>query len=135
MHATTSPDHLLPKIGRKFQKAAQRKEKQEWALEKPKLDNARKLRGIFFFDPEDVECKRAEMLELLVEAAMPCKVKNYQYRGNIQRIRQPQIKACMHRGSSRIYERAFGKNCTETALQEREFNSYNVVHKFILNKE
>ena len=33
--------------------AAQRREKQEWSSEKPKLDNASKLRGIFFFDPED----------------------------------------------------------------------------------
>ena len=34
-------------------KAAKKKEKQEWAMVKPKLDNARKLRGIFFVDPED----------------------------------------------------------------------------------
>ena len=36
--------------------AAQRKEKQ-WAIEKPKLDNARKLRGIYFIDPDDNEFK------------------------------------------------------------------------------
>ena len=37
--------------------AAQRKEKQVWAIEKPKLDNARRLRGIHFIDPDDVEFK------------------------------------------------------------------------------
>ena len=38
-------------------KAAQRKEKLQRTIEKPKLDNARKLRGICFNDPEDVEFK------------------------------------------------------------------------------
>ena len=38
-------------------KAAQRKEKQQWALENPKLDNARKLRGNYFIDPDDKEFK------------------------------------------------------------------------------
>ena len=33
------------------------KERQKWAIEKPKLDNARRLRGIFFIDPEDKEFK------------------------------------------------------------------------------
>ena len=33
--------------------AAQKKEKQERAVEKPKLDDARKLRGIYFIDPEE----------------------------------------------------------------------------------
>ena len=31
------------------------KEKQHWARERPKLENARKLRGIWFIDPEDKE--------------------------------------------------------------------------------
>ena len=34
------------KIWSEMSKAAQRKEKQHWAIEKPQLDNARKLRGI-----------------------------------------------------------------------------------------
>ena len=36
-------------------KAAQKKEKQECANEKPKLDNVRRLRGFYFIDPEDGE--------------------------------------------------------------------------------
>ena len=40
--------------GRKL-KAAQKKEKQERTNEKPKLDNARRFRGICFIDPEDGE--------------------------------------------------------------------------------
>ena len=37
--------------------ASKRKEKQKWAIEKPKLDNARKLRGIYYIDPDDGEFK------------------------------------------------------------------------------
>ena len=31
--------------------------KEKWAIEKPKLDNARKLRGIYFIDAADAEFK------------------------------------------------------------------------------
>ena len=37
--------------------ASERKEKQKWAFAKPKLDNARKLRGIHFIDLDDGEFK------------------------------------------------------------------------------
>ena len=36
---------------------AQLKERQEWSHEKPKLDNARKLRGIYFIDLKEKEFK------------------------------------------------------------------------------
>ena len=45
------------KLGAKLGKAAQNREKQEWKNEKPKLDNARRLRGIYFIDPDDEEYK------------------------------------------------------------------------------
>ena len=35
-------------------KAAQRKDELQWTIEKPKPDNARKLRGICFIDPDDI---------------------------------------------------------------------------------
>ena len=54
IQTTTRPDHVWPEIWTKIGNAAQnRKKKQEWAKEKPKLDNARKLRGIYFIDPDD----------------------------------------------------------------------------------
>ena len=54
------------------------KTKQKWIIEKPKLDNARRLRGIFIIDPEDEEFKRVmknarRMLEIPMPAAMACK--------------------------------------------------------------
>ena len=39
----------------RFGLACQNYEEEEWALEKPNLGNARNLRGISFFDPEDGE--------------------------------------------------------------------------------
>ena len=32
------------------------KEEQYWASDRPKLENSRKLRGIYFIEPEDKEC-------------------------------------------------------------------------------
>ena len=58
--------------------ASKRKEEQKWVIEKPKLDNARRLRGIFFIEPDDEEFTRTmktagEKLEIPMPATMPCK--------------------------------------------------------------
>ena len=58
-------------------KAGQNREKQEWAKEKPKFDNARRLRGIYLFDPEDENYKETlnsarRKLERPMAPAMPC---------------------------------------------------------------
>ena len=69
-------------------KHAKLKEKQKWAEEKIHLDNARKLRGIYFIDPEDKEFKETiknarKKLETSVAPAMPCKImKNHQNYGS-----------------------------------------------------
>ena len=60
-------------------KNAKLKERQKWSHEKPHLDNARKLRGIYFIDPEDKEFKETiknacKKLETSVAPAMPCKI-------------------------------------------------------------
>ena len=55
IQTTTRPDYVGPEVWTKIGKAAQNREKQEWPKEKPKLDNARKLRGIYFIDPDDKE--------------------------------------------------------------------------------
>ena len=59
-------------------KHAKLKEKQKWSNEKLHLENARKLRGIYFIDPEDTEFKETiknarKKLETSVAPAMPCK--------------------------------------------------------------
>ena len=60
-------------------KNAKLKEKQKWSEEEIHLDNARKLRGIYFIDPEVKEFKETiknarEKLETPVALVMPCKI-------------------------------------------------------------
>ena len=38
-------------------KSGSTKRMQQWAIEKPELDNARKLRGIHFVHPQDTDFK------------------------------------------------------------------------------
>ena len=51
-------DSLWPEIWKDMSEASKRNEKQKWAIEKPKLDNTRRLRGIYFIDPADEEFKQ-----------------------------------------------------------------------------
>ena len=50
---TSRPDHLWPELWKSMGKHAGVKEKQKWSNEQLHLENARKLRGIYFIDPED----------------------------------------------------------------------------------
>ena len=54
---TSRPDHPWPELWKSMGKHAKLKEQQKWSHEKPKLDNARRLRGIYFIEPEDKEFK------------------------------------------------------------------------------
>ena len=76
---TSRPDHLWPEIWKTMGKNAKLKEKQKWSNEKLHLENARKLRGIYFIDPEDKEFKETiknarKKLETSIAPAMPCKI-------------------------------------------------------------
>ena len=76
---TSRPDHLWPELWKSMGKHAKLKEKQKWSEEKLHLENARKLRGIYFIDPEDTEFKETiknarKKLETSVFPAMPCKI-------------------------------------------------------------
>ena len=76
---TSRPDHLWPELWKTMGKNAKLKEKQKWSNEKLHLDNARKLRWIYFIDPEDKEFKEtiknaSKKLETSVAPAMPCKI-------------------------------------------------------------
>ena len=71
--------HLWPELWKSMGKHAKLKEKQKWSNEKLHLENARKLRGIYFIDPEDKEFKETiknarKKLETSVAPAMPCKI-------------------------------------------------------------
>ena len=83
-------------------KNARLKEKQMWSNEKLHLENARKLRGIYFIDPEDKEFKGTiknarKKLETSVALAMPCKiVKKNCGSGASNKIKN---KTCVYSGS------------------------------------
>ena len=47
---TSRPDYVWPQLWTKLGRNAKLKEKQKWSNEKPKLDSARRLRGIYFID-------------------------------------------------------------------------------------
>ena len=66
-------------VGRNWERNAKLKERQKWSHEKPQLDNARKLRGIYFIDPQDKEFKEPiknarKKLETPVAPVLPCKI-------------------------------------------------------------
>ena len=75
---TSRPDNVWPGMWKHTSDAAKRKTKQSWIIEKPKLDYAKQLRGIFFIEPDDEEFKQAmrntrRKLENPMPAEMPCK--------------------------------------------------------------
>ena len=86
-------------------KHAKLKEKQKWSNEKLHLENARKLRKIYFIDSEDKEFKETiknarKKLETPMAPAMPCKTsKNSQH--GVTRCKSNEIKsklACILEG-------------------------------------
>ena len=99
-------------------KNAQLREKHKWAIEKPKLDNAWRLRGIYVIDPEDKEFKET--------------IRNARKNGNIsgsrhalqdmqekQAWRDPkqdwwfQVWICVCPGSQWIHKNAYGRISTK----------------------
>ena len=54
---TTRPDNVWPDMWKHMSDASKCKAKQKGSIEKTKLDNARKLRGVFFFEPKDEDFK------------------------------------------------------------------------------
>ena len=89
---TSRPDHFWPELWDKMGKGAKLKEQQKWSIEKLHLDNARKLRGIYFIDLED------KKMETPVALATPCNFmksnKNWEWC-----IQQNQNKTCGYSGS------------------------------------
>ena len=61
-------------------KNAKLKEKQKWSEEKIHLENARKLRGIYFIDPEDKEFKETikNARKKLETSVAPAALQNYE---------------------------------------------------------
>ena len=121
--------------------AAKSKAKQKWAIEKPKLDNARQMRGIFFIEPEDEEFKHTmknarRKLEIPMPAAMPCKTLAHCRGENCRSIAKRKTKeACIVDAdeSMRIRLDCAPHRYHEDHIAAKGINSlnhYNLVHNF-----
>ena len=136
---TSRPDHLWPELWKSMGKHAKLKEKQKWSEEKLHLENARKLRGIYFIDPEDTEFKETiknarKKLETSVAPAMPCKIMKNCGSGVSNKI-QTKL-ACILEANESTRMR-MGNSIPSNhedhiaGKGENSLQHYNLVHKFI----
>ena len=122
---------------------AKLKEKHKWSNEQPKFDNARRLRGIYFIDPEDKEFKETiknarKKLETPVAPAMPCKTSNIckhgETRGKTNEIKSKLVCILEASESTRLRMEESLPNYHEDRIAGKGDNSlqhYNFEHKFI----
>ena len=99
--------------------AAQRKAKQRWAIEKPKLDNARQRRGIFFIEPNDEKIKLTlkasrRKLEVPMPAAMLCKRPTTSSLETHRSIGKRKRKIRLHCYCRRKHQTKAGRSLTQT---------------------
>ena len=122
--------------------AAKSKAKQKRAIEKPKLDNARQSRAIFFMEPADEELRQiiknaSRKLEVPMPAAMPCETPAHcrgRACGNIGKRKTKH--ACIVDADETMRIRLEGVPHRYHAddISSKGINSlsrYNLVHKFI----
>ena len=139
---TARPGHLWPEIWKTMGKHAKLKEKQKWSDEKLHLDNARKLRGICFIDPEDKEFKETiknarKKLETSIAPAVPCQImKSSKNCGSGASNKIKTRLACILESSesTRLRMGEYLPNHHEDHIAGKGDNSlqhYNYVHKFI----
>ena len=115
-------------------KNAKLRAKHKWAIEKPKLENARRLRGMYFIYPEDLEFKEmmknaSRKLETPMAPAMPCKTCKKNKHGETRlmisglnlRVSWKPVnpQECVWKNLYRIIMR--------TMLQERETIHYSII--------
>ena len=138
---TSRPDHLWPEIWKTMGRNVQLKEKQKWSNEKLHLENARKLRGTYFIDPEDKEFKETiknarKKLGTSVAPAMPCKImKKNCVSGGSNKIKTRLACILEADESTRLRVGESLPNHHEDHIAGKGDNSlqhYNLVHKFIL---
>ena len=140
---TSRPDRLWSEIWGKMGKHAKLKEKLKWSNEKLHLENERKLRGIYFIDPEDKEFKETienarKRLETSVALAMPCQImKSNKNNGCGPSNKIKERLACILEASesTRLGMGESVPNYHEDHIAGKGDNSlqhYNLVHKFVL---
>ena len=105
-------------------KHAKLKEKQKLSEEKLHLENAKKLRGIHFIDPQDKEFKETiknarKKLETSVAPAMPCKIMKNCGSGGSDKNRTKLACILEANESTRMRMENLNLQITKTILQEK----------------
>ena len=139
---TPRPSDVWPDVWKFMTDAAKKKAKLRWAIEKPKLDNARQVRGIFFMEPNDEEFKLTmkavrRKLEIPMPAAMPCKIPIKSSGETHRSIGKRKAKyACVVDADENTRPRLEGAahkhhqdHITDKGMNS--LNHYSLVHKFI----
>ena len=123
---------------------AKLREKQKWSIAKPKLDNARRLPGIYFIDPDDKEFKEIiktarKKLGTSVAPAMPYKTckknKNGETRSKTHDFKSKLVCILEASESTRLRMGECLPNYHEDHFAGKRDNSlqhFNLVHTFIL---
>ena len=116
-------------------KNAKLKEKQKCSEEKIHLDNARKLRGIYFIDPEDKEFKETiknarKKLETSVAPAMPCKIMKNCGSGGSDKIKT-KLACILEANESTRMRMGNSEPSNHEGKGENSLQHYTLVHKFI----
>ena len=139
---TSRSDDVWPDMWKHVSDASKKTAKQIWAIEIPKLDNAKQLRGIFFIEPDDEELKHTmkaarRKLEVPMPAAMPCKTTVKSSGETTRNIGKRKTKyACVVDAdeSMRIRLEGVSQGYHEDRIAAQGINSLsqlNLVHKFI----
>ena len=132
---------LWPEIWKSMGKHAKLKEKQKWSEQKLHLENARKLRGIYFIDPEDTEFKETiknarKKLETSVAPAMPSKIMKKNCGSGASNKIKTRLVCLLEAGeSTRMRMGNSIPHHHEDHIAGKGDNSlqhYNLVHKFFL---
>ena len=138
---TSRPDLLWPELWIKVGRNAKLKERHKWSDEQPKLDNARRLRRVYFIDPEDTEFKETTgnaRINWIHQLLQPCLARQARRVSMGRPVVRPTISNQHLRVSWKpvnpqgcVWKKLY-RNITRTISQEREDNSlqhYNLVHK------
>ena len=150
VQVTTRPDHLWPEVRSSMSKAAQRKENQQWTVDKTKLDNAGKLRGIYCIGLDDGEFKETidnarKKLEIPMEAVVPCKLRKTKRPNKLletgsetkrsNKIQKPK-QACIVEAleSARQHLASTKRKDHEDHVAEKGFNSINHCNLFLCSQ-
>ena len=115
------------------------KKKQEWANEKPKLENARRIRGNYLIDPEDKEetfCKmRGESWKCTWKR--PCRARrkiqtNFASRKLDPNQQSSKAKVRLCNGASRIHETASGTDSSKRSWRPHRSKRWKILLTIII---